>query len=154
MYKPILKHGLAWCGGVLGGTLLGVKWLYHVVARKFWHLDRRLWRLFTPHISGALAFVVVGLLSSKAVGLFDRQAIESRPFIIGTAFIVGYFSDNALASLAEIAEKFLGANRTKAKRDTLGRAQDCGAKEESTQLRVGSNDSPKAGIAPSTTSND
>jgi hypothetical protein len=30
-------------GGMLGGTLFGIKYLYKVVARGRWHLDRRLW---------------------------------------------------------------------------------------------------------------
>src|ERR1700674_883851 len=32
-YKPVLKYGLAWLSGVLGGTLFDMKWLYRSVAR-------------------------------------------------------------------------------------------------------------------------
>ncbi|GEM_PF-1292537 len=135
-YRPIMRYGLAWLSGMLGGTLLGVKWLYHVVAHQLWHLDRRLWRLFTPHISGALAFVVIALISSKALGLLDRETIQSRPFIVGVAFIVGYFSDNALARLAGIAENFFGAKQRKEKRDDRARAQtnDTRRPEDSRQV--------------------
>lgn len=115
-YKPCLKYGLAWLGGVLGGTLHDLKWLYHVVAHQRWHCDRRLWRLFTPHISGGLAFAVMALISSSSLGIFDRQA-ESRPFVIGVSFMIGYFSDNALAKLTEMAERFLGPSRTNRKQD-------------------------------------
>ena len=58
-YVIVVRYGLAWLAGVLGGTLYAAKWLYHTVARQLWHLDRRIWRLFTPHISGGLAFVIV-----------------------------------------------------------------------------------------------
>jgi hypothetical protein len=76
-YKPILHFGMAWLGGVLGGTLFDLKWLYHSVARQLWHLDRRLWRLFTPHISGGLAFAMVVLISSGLVRIFDSRAVNS-----------------------------------------------------------------------------
>ena len=57
-YAIVLRYGLAWLSGVLGGTLYDTKWLYHSVARQTWHMDRRIWRLFTPHISGGLAFAM------------------------------------------------------------------------------------------------
>src|SRR5262249_33726874 len=63
-HGAILTYGLAWSAGTLGGTLFSLKWLYHSVARQLWHLDRRLWRLFTPHISGGLAFAVTTLMAS------------------------------------------------------------------------------------------
>ena len=54
----------AWLGGILGGTLYAIKWLYHVVAKNLWNSDRRLWRLFTPHVSGGLAtvFIILSLI--------------------------------------------------------------------------------------------
>jgi hypothetical protein len=114
-YQPVLKYGLAWLSGVLGGTLFDVKWLYHSVARRSWHVDRRLWRLFTPHISGALAFAVIAIISSQMMRVFDRQATQSRSLVVGLAFLVGYFSDSAAAKLAEIAESLFGAIRGREK---------------------------------------
>src|SRR5260370_37024393 len=38
-YEPILRYSIAWLAGVLGGTLFDIKWLYHSVAHKAWHLD-------------------------------------------------------------------------------------------------------------------
>jgi len=112
-YKPIMKYGIAWLSGVLGGTVFDMKWLYHVVARQIWHLDRRLWRLFMPHISGGLAFVIVALISSPILRIFDRQAVESLSLVVGVAFLVGYFSDMALAWLRGIAVNLFGASRAK-----------------------------------------
>lgn len=54
-YRTLFLYGLAWLGGTFGGTLFDIKWLYHSVARQIWHMDRRLWRLFTPHLSGGLS---------------------------------------------------------------------------------------------------
>lgn len=114
-YRPIVTYTLAWLGGVLGGTLFDIKWLYHAVARQVWHLDRRLWRLFTPHISGGLAFAIVALISSGMLRVFDRQASQSRSLVVAVAFLVGYFSDSAVAKLSEIAETLFGASRAKEK---------------------------------------
>lgn len=114
-YKPILKYGLAWLSGVLGGTLFDMKWLYRSVARGFWHIDRRLWRLFAPHISGGLAFAVVALIASGMLRVFDRQAPDSLSVVVGVSFMVGYFSDSAVAKLAEIAETLFGLSRAKEK---------------------------------------
>jgi hypothetical protein len=114
-YRPILRFGMAWLGGTLGGTLFAVKWLYHSVARQLWHLDRRLWRLFTPHISGGLAFAMVALVGSGLVRIFDSRAVTSLSSIIGIAFLVGYFSDSAIAKLTEVAETLFGTSRAKEK---------------------------------------
>jgi len=114
-YRPVLRFGMAWLGGMLGGTLFDVKWLYHSVARQLWHLDRRLWRLFTPHISGGLAFAMIVLISSGLVRIFDSRAVNSLSSIIGISFLVGYFSDSAIAKLTEVAETLFGTSRAKEK---------------------------------------
>jgi hypothetical protein len=142
-YKPVLKYGLAWLGGVLGGTLFDVKWLYHSVARQFWHLDRRLWRLFTPHLSGGLAFVVVALISSGILRIFDPQALQSPSLVVGIAFMVGYFSDSAVAKLSEIAATLFGTVRAKEKHKDGSiptRGASTGKKEGPGQSDSGSQD--------------
>lgn len=114
-YAILLRYSLAWLAGVLGGTLYDAKWLYHTVARQLWHLDRRIWRLFTPHISGGLAFVLVSLVASGVLRIFDRRAIESNAMVVGIGFLVGYFSDSAIAKLAEVAETLFGTSRSREK---------------------------------------
>src|ERR1051326_3585959 len=85
-YGSVVKYALAWLGGTLGGTLYDIKWLYHSVARQIWHLDRRLWRIFTPHVSGALAFAMIALISSGILRIFDTQAVQSRSLVVAVAF--------------------------------------------------------------------
>ena len=113
----LLVYSLAWLGGTFGGTMFDIKWLYHSVAKQIWHQDRRLWRVFTPHISGGLAFVVVALISSGLLRVFDRYATESKSLVFGLAFLVGYFSDNSIAKLAEVAGTIFGSVRANKKKD-------------------------------------
>lgn len=131
-YSAVLKYGLAWLGGSLGGTLFSLKWLYHSVARQIWHVDRRLWRLFTPHISAGLAFAVVALISSGMFRIFDRSATNANSLVLGVGFLVGYFSDSAIAKLTEIAETLFGASRAKERHLEAGRAAT--AKAKSTEV--------------------
>lgn len=145
-YESLLRYSLAWLGGVLGGTLFDLKWLYHSVARQIWHLDRRLWRVFTPHISGGLAFAVIALISSGMFRILDRQATESRALVVGVAFMVGYFSDSAIAKLAEIADTLFGVTRAKEKHKE-GVTQSLSDSTEN-QDSVTVNDS-RGGMAPS-----
>src|SRR5690348_416584 len=117
-YAALVKYMLAWASGSLGGVLFDVKWLYHSVARGLWHQDRRLWRIFTPHISGGLAFFVLALVASGGLRIFDRAATNSPALVIGLGFLVGYFSDSAVAKLTEVAETLFGTIRAKEKHQT------------------------------------
>ena len=113
--SAVERYGLAWLGGGLGGTLFALKWLYHVVAHGLWNHDRRLWRLFTPHISGGLAFATIALVSSGLMRIFDTSAFSRNSMVVGLSFLVGYFSDNAVAKLTEIANTVFGVSGPKAK---------------------------------------
>jgi hypothetical protein len=110
LHWPQLLHALL--GGVLGGTLFSIKWLYHVVAKNLWNIDRRLWRLFTPYLSGALALAFVVLMGSGLLVIFDQKALASVWVCFGLSFLVGYFSDNATAKLSEVARTLFGTTKT------------------------------------------
>jgi hypothetical protein len=109
LHWPQLLH--AWLGGLLGGTVFATKWLYHGVAKNIWNIDRRLWRLFIPHLSGALALAFVGLMGSGLIVIFDQKALASVWVCFGLSFLVGCFSDSASAKLAEVARTLFGTTK-------------------------------------------
>jgi hypothetical protein len=103
------RYAFAGLSGVLGGVLFAMKWLYHTVAKRTWHMDRRLWRYLTPLISGGLAFFTVAIVQSVAA--FDPAIVSTNARTTAFGFLIGFFSDNALAKLAEVAETLLGRTR-------------------------------------------
>jgi hypothetical protein len=110
-YDEAVPWVCAWLGGTLGGTLFDLKWLYHSVAKQIWNVDRLLWRLFTPHLSGGLAFATVLLVGSGLLRIFDTATSNSPKVATGIAFLVGYFSDMAVAKLTELARTLFGQSR-------------------------------------------
>lgn len=71
--------------------------------------------MFTPHISGGLAFAVTALIASGVFRIFDLKAMDSHPGVVGLGFLVGYFSDSAIAKLYEVAETLFGTSRSREK---------------------------------------
>lgn len=107
-FRTFIKYSFAWLGGLLGGTLYCIKWLYHSVAKSIWHLDRRLWRFLTPHLSGAIGFIFMAILDSNIIRIFDSNSMNSPWVHFSIGFIIGYFSDSATAKLAELARTLFG----------------------------------------------
>lgn len=107
------QYAFFFLGGLLGGTMFGVKYLYKVVARGYWNIDRRLWRVFSPFLSGGAALAIGGLLDSGMLGLSIKSASMSFYFSLG--FISGYFADSALAKMQEIADTVFGSSARSAK---------------------------------------
>jgi hypothetical protein len=103
------RYTFAWLSGMLGGILFAMKWLYHSVAKQRWHVDRQLWRYLTPHISGGLSFATVAIV--RSLDVFDPKLASTSARITALGFLVGFFSDNALAKLSEIAETIFGPTR-------------------------------------------
>jgi hypothetical protein len=101
------KYAYFYLGGFFGGVLFGVKYLYKVVARCYWNIDRRLWRIFSPFLSGGLALVIGALIDSGVLGLTIR--IESAAAYFSYGFIAGYFADRAIDKMQEVAETVFGA---------------------------------------------
>lgn len=99
---------LAVVGGGAGGTLFGLKWLYHSVAKGMWSIDRHLWRLFTPWISGVLALGFVALVHSGIIGILNPQITRTASGVFGVSFLVGYFSDITIGKLNEAAQVLFG----------------------------------------------
>lgn len=98
--------------GLLGGGVFCLKYLYRMVARGYWHMDRRIWRFTSPLNALALAFVTGALLEASIISL---RAPISGSAIVGIGFLVGYFADAAVAKLHEVAEVLFGATLKKQK---------------------------------------
>jgi len=108
-YDAVRPFILAWLGGSLGGTVFDVKWMYHMVAKNMWHLDRRLWRFLAPHLSGASSLGFVLLIASGLIKIFDSNVLVSTSAIVGLSILVGLFSDMATAKMAEVAKTMFGS---------------------------------------------
>lgn len=93
-------------GGLLGGTLFGIKWHYHAVARGLWHLDRIPWRFLTPLLSAGFAFATAFVFEA---GLARQASPEKDAAYAAVGFFVGYFSDRAVAKMSEVANVVFGS---------------------------------------------
>ena len=107
-YSTLCHYGFAWLAGTFGGTMFSIKWLYHAVARAYWNRDRRLWRIFCPHLSGGLAFAFFTLAVSGLVKTVDVTSLQKPAAIVACSFLVGYFSDSAIGKLKEVADTLFG----------------------------------------------
>lgn len=116
------RYGYFFLGGVLGGTLFGVKFLYHVVAKGFWNEDRFLWRIFSPLLSGSLAFIVGALTDAGLLGL--TTSASRAPAFLSLGFITGYFGDKALAKMTEIADVIFGTRDFPKKNKTVPKSDE------------------------------
>lgn len=114
------RYAYFYLGGQLGGILFGIKYLYKVVARGYWNLDRRLWRFFSPFLSGGLALAIGALFDSGILGLTTKTDSGSAYFSLG--FIAGYFADGALAKMQEIADTIFGSPHKRQPRTTDDKA--------------------------------
>lgn len=55
---------------------------------------------------GGLAFFMVAVVQS--IPPFDPKIVSTGPKTAAFGFLIGFFSDNAIAKLAEVAETLLG----------------------------------------------
>ena len=54
---------------------------------------------------------MVLLIASNLVRVFDEDFVMRPIAVIAFSFLVGYFSDKALAKMAEVADTLFGAGR-------------------------------------------
>jgi hypothetical protein len=94
--------------GIVGGSAFALKWLYHSVAKWTWNCDRLWWRLIVPVLSGVLALFVSALVTTGTVAVFNPNFFKSFYGALGGGFFIGYFSDNVLAALQNLAVKWFG----------------------------------------------
>jgi hypothetical protein len=102
------KYFFGWAGGTLGGAMFSTKWLYHSVAKYNWNIERKHWRILTPHLSAALALVFIVLMNSEMLNIANPKSLTIHK-CFGIGFLVGYFSDNAIGKLTELAQVVFGS---------------------------------------------
>lgn len=93
--------------GLLGGTIFGLKYFYRVVSRGYWSQDRKYWRFFSPWISACVAFVVGCMVLSGYINATQTQSFAAE---ISVGFITGYFADEAVGKMSEVATALFGSN--------------------------------------------
>ncbi len=91
--------------GMLGGVTFGIKYFYRVVARGYWHQDRRIWRLMSPLIALALALIIGSMIDASII---ETRKPRSGAAIVSIGFLVGYFADHAIAKMYDIANVIFG----------------------------------------------
>jgi hypothetical protein len=101
------RYSYLFFSGMLGGALFGLKYLYKVVARGWWNLDRGLWRISSPWLSAGLAFAAGALAHAGLFG-FDVNHSRGGASFVSLGFIAGYFADSASRKMQEIADILFG----------------------------------------------
>ncbi|WP_131819240.1 hypothetical protein [Sphingomonas jatrophae] len=61
-----------------------------------------------PVLSGTVAVFASMLVASGLLSLIDTKFFSSFYGAVGTGWLIGYFSDNVLASLQKLAHKWFG----------------------------------------------
>lgn len=90
--------------GLLGGAIFDMKWFYKSIAHGFWNADRVYWRVFTPIISLSFAFCLACIFN-------DNIVVHGDGFSAATlGFLAGYFSDEAVGKMAEVAKVLFNTN--------------------------------------------
>ena len=84
--------------GLLGGSIFDMKWFYKSVAHGFWNEDRVYWRIFTPIVSLSFAFCLACIFKENIVVYGDGFSAATL------GFLAGYFSDEAVGKMAEVAK--------------------------------------------------
>ena len=97
--------------GLLGGSIFDMKWFYKSVAHGFWNEDRLYWRIFTPIISLSFAFCLACIFK-------DNIVVYGNGFSAATlGFLAGYFSDEAVGKMAEVAKILFNTNSKPEEKD-------------------------------------
>jgi hypothetical protein len=91
--------------GMLGGIVYNIKYFYRAIARGYWSQDRRYWRILSPFISMSIAFIV-GIM--VYAGILNSDNDLSNAWAIAFGFFAGYFADEAVGKMYEIATFVFG----------------------------------------------
>ncbi|WP_428738240.1 hypothetical protein [Sulfurimonas sp.] len=107
IFKKYLYYSAS---GMLGGITFGTKYFYRVVARGWWHQDRRVWRITSPFLATIIAFMTGTLIEAQLINSTNSFSTAS---IVAIGFLAGYFADEAVGKMYEVANVIFGTNNTK-----------------------------------------
>ncbi len=108
----VLCKKVCYCAifGFLGGITFDIKYFYRSIARGFWNEDRVFWRIFSPWLSITLALVMSAVL--------NKTVIESNVAMsICIGFFSGYFSDDAIAKMHDVAQVIFSRTKSNVQDD-------------------------------------
>jgi len=117
VYSPVLSvyvsaENAKWIAlalaGFIGGAVFDLKWLYHSVAKGIWNRDRCLWRVIVPFNSAMVSLFTGFLFASGIIPFLKDESFDNVFALLGFGFVFGYFSDNILAALQNLARKVFG----------------------------------------------
>ncbi|MFZ5993412.1 MAG: hypothetical protein ACOYU4_00235 [Thermodesulfobacteriota bacterium] len=91
--------------GLLGGITFGIKYFYRVVARGYWHQDRKYWRIMSPFIAMTVALIIGAMIDAS---LINAKQPCSGAAVVSIGFLAGYFADQAVAKMYDIAIVLFG----------------------------------------------
>jgi len=94
--------------GMIGGIVFDLKWLYHSVGHGVWNRDRVLWRLIVPFNSAMVSLFTGFLFASGVIPFLRNEEFSNIYTLLGFGFLFGYFSDNILAAMQNVAQKLFG----------------------------------------------
>ncbi|MGR3571645.1 hypothetical protein [Brevirhabdus sp.] len=94
--------------GFVGGAVFDLKWMYHSVAKGIWNIDRCLWRIIVPFNSSMVSLFTGLLFASGSIPFLKNESFDDYYVLLGFGFVFGYFSDNILAALQNLAKKTFG----------------------------------------------
>lgn len=109
--KAVIFHKAMYCviSGMLGGSTFGMKYFYRVVARGLWNEDRVYWRVFSPIIAIPLSIVIAAIMI--------KDVTSSSALAITIGFMTGYFSDEAVSKMYEVAQVLFPTSGKKEEED-------------------------------------
>ncbi|HEG43313.1 MAG TPA: hypothetical protein ENH94_04605 [Phycisphaerales bacterium] len=109
----LCRYAYAWAAGLYGGAVFATKWLYHSIGKGFWHSDRWGWRILSPLVSSAVAVAFIWIIDAEFITIFNKEAAQETPVVLASAFLIGLFSDGAIAKMSDIADALFGTTTKK-----------------------------------------
>lgn len=94
--------------GLIGGITFGIKFFYRVVARGYWNQDRKYWRIMSPYIAMTVALIIGAMIDASFI---ETKGPASGAAVVSIGFLAGYFADQAVAKMYDVASVLFGKSR-------------------------------------------